>query len=77
VQEAGALEVGVEEGGDDADLGEAYVRIQVTLLINHCSENKSANCFWNFKSACSFLMITCYCFYVLCIWQVFLITEQF
>jgi len=25
VQEAGALEVGVEEGGDDADLGEAYV----------------------------------------------------
>jgi len=42
-----------------------FVRIKVTLLINHCNKNKSANYFQNFNSACRFLMITYYCFYVL------------
>jgi hypothetical protein len=41
--------------------------IKVTLLINHYDKNKLANYFWNFNSACRFLMITYYCFYVLCI----------
>ncbi len=49
----------------------AFVRIKVTLLINHYNKNKLANYFQNFNSACRFLMITYYCFYVLCIWHVF------
>ena len=36
----------------------AYVRIKVTLLINHYNKNKLANYFQNFNSACRFLMIT-------------------
>ena len=44
-----------------------YVIIEVTLLINHYDKNKLANYFWNFNSACRFLMITYCCFYVLCI----------
>ena len=45
--------------------GQAFVRIKVTLLINHYNKNKLANYFQNFNSACRFLMITYYCFYVL------------
>ncbi len=43
------------------------VIIKETLLINHYDKNKLANYFWNFNCACRFLMITYYCFYVLCI----------
>jgi len=43
----------------------AFVRIKVTLLINHYNKNKLANYFQNFNSACRFLIITYYCFYVL------------
>ncbi len=42
-----------------------FVRMKVTLLINHYNKNKLANYFQNFNSACRFLMITYYCFYIL------------
>ena len=45
----------------------AFVIIKVTLLINHYNENKLANYFENFNSACRFLMVAYYRFHVLCI----------